>query len=186
MIDKDKLIEIGKFQRTHALKGELNAILDVPEDYVEDGNPLVVFTEGIPVPYYAESIRPKGATSFLIKLEGVDSMEEASELVNAAIYADKVALGEYMEEEDMMLEDDLHGFRVVDSTAGDIGELDYIDDSTENRLLVVEGRDGEEIFIPLAEGIITEIDEEHRTIHTSLPEGLLDLNRKNDGRTDEI
>ena len=44
MIDKDKLIEIGKFQRTHALKGELNAILDVPEDYVEDGNPLVVFT----------------------------------------------------------------------------------------------------------------------------------------------
>lgn len=185
MIEKDKLIEIGKFQRTHALKGELNAILDVPEEYVEEGNPLVVFTEGIPVPYYAESIRPKGATSFLIKLEGVDSMEEASELVNAAIYADKAALGEYMEE-DMMLEDDLHGFRVVDSAAGDIGELYYIDDSTENRLLVVDGHDGEEIFIPLAEGILTEIDEEHRTIHTSLPEGLLDLNRKNDGRTDEI
>ena len=34
MIDKEKLVEIGKFQKTHALKGELNAILDIPEEYV--------------------------------------------------------------------------------------------------------------------------------------------------------
>lgn len=96
MIDKEKLVEIGKFQKTHALKGELNAILDIPEEYVKDGNPLIIETDGIPVPYYAESIRGKGTTSFLIKLEGVDSVEDAAEFVNSAILVPRDELQDYV------------------------------------------------------------------------------------------
>ena len=176
MIDKDNLIEIGKFQKAHALKGELNAILNIPEEYVENGNPLIVETDGIPVPYYAESIRPKGSTSFLIKLEGIDSVEDASEMVNSAIYIPKDVLQEYIG--DVMYDEDIEGFKVIDKCFGEIGELEFIDDSTENQLMVVRNPDGEEIYIPLVDDFIIDIDDTNKEIHTSIPEGLLSLNKK--------
>lgn len=178
MIDKEKLVEIGKFQKTHALKGELNAILDIPEEYVKDGNPLIIETDGIPVPYYAESIRGKGTTSFLIKLEGVDSVEDAAEFVNSAILVPRDELQDYVG--DVMLEDDLEGFKVIDRFEGEIGTLEFIDDTTENELIVVRTPDDEEIYIPLADEFIIDINEERREIHTSLPEGLVSLNKSED------
>ena len=178
MIDKEKLVEIGKFQKTHALKGELNAILDIPEEYVKDGNPLIIETDGIPVPYYAESIRGKGTTSFLIKLEGVDSVEDAAEFVNSAILVPRDELQDYVG--DVMLEDDLEGFKVIDRFVGEIGTLEFIDDTTENELMVVRTPDDEEIYIPLADEFIIDINEERREIHTSLPEGLVSLNKSED------
>ncbi len=179
MIEKESLVEIGKFQRTHALNGELNAILDIPEEYIEDGNPIIVDTEGIPVPYYAESIRPKGTTSFLIKLEGVDSIEDATEFVNSKIFVPRDVLKEYIDD-DMLFDDELEGFRVIDLHVGEIGELEYIDDATQNQLMVVRGRAGNEIYIPLVDDFITDIDEDARVIHTTIPDGLLDLNRKSE------
>lgn len=176
MIKKEDLIEVGKFQKTHALKGELNAVLDIPEDYAEDGNPLIVETDGIPVPYYAESIRPKGATSFLIKLEGIDRVEDATELVNSSIFALKDELREYVGE--VMFEDDLAGYEIIDVNFGDIGELVAVDDTTQNQLMIVRGLDGEEIYIPLVEDFILKIDDENQEIHTSIPEELLSLNKK--------
>ncbi|MDE6338284.1 MAG: ribosome maturation factor RimM [Muribaculaceae bacterium] len=179
MIDKKDLIEVGKFQKTHALKGEFNAILDIDPEYVEDKCPLIIEIDGIPVPFYAESIRPKGASSFLIKLEGIDNVEEANELVNSVIYAPRKDVEDYMGEE-LLLGDDLEGFRVVDKDLGEIGELESIDDSTENQLFIVRTHDGEEVFIPIVDDFIVDIDQENRIINTSLPEGLVELNMKSD------
>ena len=33
MIEKDELLPVGKFRRTHALKGELNATIDIDPDF---------------------------------------------------------------------------------------------------------------------------------------------------------
>lgn len=176
MINKDRITEIGKFQKTHALRGELNAILNIDEGYVEDGNPLIIEIDGIPVPFYAESIRPKGATSYLIKIKGIDDVEEANQLVNKEIFALRSNLDDYIEEGDM-LQDDLIGFEVDDEHFGRIGTLEYIDDSTQNELLVVKTDEDEEIMIPLVADFIKEIDEENSLIITSLPDGLVNLNR---------
>lgn len=177
MIEKKELIEIGKFQKTHALKGELNAVLNIDPEYVEEGNPLIIETDGIPVPFYAESIRPKGASSYLIKLEGVDSVEEADELVNNLIFAPRNDVEDYMGEE-LLLGDDLEGYRVVDKDLGEIGVLESIDSSTENELFVVRTPDDEEVYIPIVDDFIVDIDQENGIINTSLPEGLVDLNVK--------
>ena len=177
MIEKKELIEIGKFQKTHALKGELNAVLNIDPEYVEEGNPLIIETDGIPVPFYAESIRPKGASSYLIKLEGVDSVEEADELVNNLIFAPRKDVEDYMGEE-LLLGDDHEGYRVVDKDLGEIGVLESIDSSTENELFVVRTPDDEEVYIPIVDDFIVDIDQENGIINTSLPEGLVDLNVK--------
>ena len=176
MINKDSITEIGKFQKTHALKGELNAILNIDEAYIEDGNPLIIEMDGIPVPFYAESIRPKGATSFLIKIKGIDDIDEANQLVNKEIFAIRKDLEPYIEEGDM-LQDDLIGFEVEDEQFGYIGKLEYIEDSTQNELFVVRTPEDEEIFIPLVPDFIKEIDDENSRIITSLPESLVNLNK---------
>lgn len=176
MIKKEDLIEIGKFQKTHALKGELNALLDVEADFVEDGKPLIVEMDGIFVPFYGDSIRTKGSESFLVKLKDVDSQEKAAEFVNKAIYGLRSDLLDYFDDPDAQLTADFIGFKIVDSNLGEIGTIAEIDDSTDNVLFVVESSDGRQILIPVAEEFINSIDDDRRIVETTLPAGLIDIN----------
>lgn len=176
MIKKEDLIEIGKFQKTHALKGELNALLDVEADFVEDGKPLIVEMDGIFVPFYGETIRTKGSESFLIKLKDVDSQENARQFVNKAIYGLRSDLVDYFDDPDAQLTADFIGFKIIDSRFGEIGTIVDIDDSTDNVLFVVDGADSKQLLIPVAEEFINAIDDERQVVETTLPDGLIDIN----------
>lgn len=176
MIKKEEIVDIGKFLKTHALKGELNALLSVEDDYVTDGHPLVVDMDGIFVPFYAESIRPKGAEAALIKLQGVDSAEQAQQFVNKTIYGMRADLLDYFDDPDLELKADFVDFRIVDSKLGDIGKIIDVDDSTANVLFVVEAADGHTFYVPVTEEFINAIDDEKQVIETTLPDGLVDLN----------
>lgn len=175
MIKKEDIVEIGKFQKTHALKGELNALLDVDEGYIDDGNPLIVEMDGIFVPFYAESVRPKGSESFLIKLKDIDSSESAREFVNKSVYGLRIDLLDYFDDPEMELKEDFLDFVVIDSIAGEVGKIVDIDDSTDNVLFIVETPEGKTIYIPVAEEFITSIDRDRMRVEMTLPEGLLDL-----------
>lgn len=177
MIKKEDIVEIGKFQKTHALKGELNALLDVDEDYANDGHPFIVDIDGIYVPFYAESIRPKGSESFLVKLRDIDSQESAQKMVNKEIFGLRADLVDYFDDPDMEIVADFVDFRIVDSNLGEIGTIVDVDDSTANVLFVVENTAGIRIFVPVAEEFINAIDDERRIIETTLPDGLVDLNK---------
>lgn len=182
MIKEEEVVEIGKFQKTHALRGELNAVLDVEPQYLEDRNPLVVVVDGIRVPFYAESVRPKGTTSYLVKLKGIDDVDEANAFVNKPIYGLRKDMARYYDvpEEEMVFDSDLIGYDVEDLEQGYIGKVLSIDDSTMNALLVVDGPDGE-IYIPYNEDFIDAIDDDAKKIIMDLPEGLVQLNSKNNG-----
>lgn len=176
MIKKEDIVEIGKFQKTHALKGELNALLDIESDFAEDGKPLIVDIDGIFVPFYAESVRPKAAESFLIKLKNIDTQEKAQELVNKSIFALRSDLVEYYDDPDLQVKADFIGFKIKDEILGEIGTIVDIDDSTDNVLFVVEDLEAKKILIPVADDFITEIDDDNQIIQTHLPEGLLSIN----------
>lgn len=180
MITSNEIKAIGKFQKTHALKGELNAILDIDPEYVTDGNAIVVDIDGIFVPFFASSIRPKGATSYLIKLDGIDSEEDARQFVNKIIYGIKNELASFLEidEEDIMDEDELEGYEIIDDQTNEsIGKIESIDSSTENLLFVVETNEGETVYIPAVDDFIIEVDDNEKIIRMNLPAGLVDLNK---------
>ncbi len=176
MIKKEDIVAIGKFQKTHALKGELNALLDIDGDYAADGHPLIIDIDGIYVPFYAETVRPKGAESFLVKLRDIDSQEKAQEFVNKEIFGLRSDLVEYFDDPDMEIVADFVGYKVVDSRLGVIGSIEDVDDSTANVLFVVATDDGETVYIPVAEEFINAVDDERKVVETTLPEGLVDLN----------
>ncbi|MCH5234336.1 MAG: 16S rRNA processing protein RimM [Muribaculaceae bacterium] len=178
MIKKEDIINIGKFQKTHALKGELNMISDIDPEYFLEGNPLIIEYDGILVPYYVESIRPKGSTSFLVKISGIENEEEAALFVNKEISILKKDAEEWLEDE-LIDSNELAGYKVLDvSTNGELGEIDRVDDSTVNLLFIVKQNNGDEIFIPANEDFIVEIDDENKLIKMNLPLGLIELNRK--------
>lgn len=179
MIKKNDITPIGKFQKTHALKGELNALLDIDPEFLTLGNAIIVELDGIYVPFFATSIRPKGSTTFLVKLDGIDSEEEARKFVNKNISALKSELAPFLEieEEEITDEDDLIGYEVIDFNSGKtVGIIEDIDSSTYNILFIVKRPDNTDVYIPAAEEFIKEIGDNDRKIYMSLPEGLIDLN----------
>lgn len=179
MITKDEISAVGSLQKTHALKGELNLLLDLDPDYLQSGNPAIIDIDGIFTPFYAESVRPKGSFSYLVKFEGIDSEEKAKLLVNKTVYALRAKLKEFISEyydEDVALYDDLVGWTVEDESHRVIGKIIDIDTNTINELLLVEDKDGNTVYLPFNEDFIREVNEEDHCIRMSLPEGLIDLN----------
>ena len=178
MIIQEEIITIGKFQKTHALKGELNMISDIDPEYFLEGNPLIVNNDGILVPYYVESVRPKGATSYLVKISGIETEEEASHFINKEIGIVKKDAEEWLEEE-IIDSNEIIGYKVVDiETDKEIGIIENIDDSTVNLLFIIKDENGEQVYIPANEELIEEIDEGNKVIKMIIPEGLIDLNKK--------
>lgn len=180
MIDQQEITAIGKFQKTHALKGELNAILDVDESFLLDNHAAIVEIDGLFIPFFVKTIRPKGTTSYLIKLDGIDSEEEARSFVNKTIYALKSELAPFLnlDENEIMEEDDLIGYRIIDNTSGEeIGIIDSIDSSTDNLLFIVTNSSDDTFLIPAVDDFINEIDDTKKIIRMHLPDGLLELNK---------
>lgn len=176
MINKEDIVEIGQFRRTHALKGELNATLEVGDDFFDEEVPLITEVDGIYVPFFVDSVRTKGAESFLLKLSGVNSADQASAFVNKPIFAKREDVEDYFGEEGLELPEDFIGYSVIEVDKGKIGTVTRVDDATDNVLFLVDPGDGSTIFIPAAEEFITNIDDDHKIIQVSLPEGLINLN----------
>ncbi|MCH5240134.1 MAG: 16S rRNA processing protein RimM [Muribaculaceae bacterium] len=177
MIKREEIIPVGKFQKTHALKGELNLILEIDPDYFLEGNPLIIDVDSILVPFYVTSIRPKGSTSYLVKLEGVNDETTASAFVNKEVYMLIKDADEWLEEDP----EDVNffiGFKVIDAaTNQEIGDIEDVDDTTENVLFILRTADDEIVYLPANQDFVDEINEEGKFIRMNLPEGLIDLNK---------
>lgn len=176
MINANETVKVGKFQKPHALKGELNAILDIDPEYLMD-NPIILDTDGILVPYFLESIRNKGTYSYLIKLKGINSEEYARSFVNKDILMLRTDIEDWLESNDFSVES-LNGYEIYCfETNEKIGSIISIQILPDNPLFIVSTSKGE-IFIPATEDFIKEIDDETGKIYMSLPDGLLDINNE--------
>jgi 16S rRNA processing protein RimM len=108
----------------------------------------------------------------LVKLEGVNSLEEADKLRETEVWVAAEAIprkeGEYFWHE-------LIGLTVLEETGEYIGELAHIIPVGASEIYVVTcGK--KEIFIPATYDVVREIDLEKGTMTISPMEGLLDLN----------
>lgn len=187
IIDPSILEEIGKFRRTHALRGELNAEFydELSVEQLMQLVFLIVEIDGIPTPFRIESIRPKGAVTMLVKLAGVDDADNAATFINKPIYADESALDACCSDEDRVEDDEegvyaqeLTGYKAVDSQGNNIGVVENVDTSTANPLLEIESVGGQKILIPVNGPFIQYIDLNTKVVIIDAPDELLGLNKK--------
>lgn len=169
MITAEQLTEIGRYNKTHGVNGEISATFDCDALLVGELSTLISPMDGIFVPFFVENLRSKSGDTLLLTIDGITSEEQAKKLVNAKIYA----LTEEMPEQDEVYCDYFIGFTIV-ADRKEIGRIADVDDSTENALFVVESQ-GKTLYVPISEDFIIDIDEAKKTIEMELPEGLLDL-----------
>lgn len=173
MIRREELIKIGQFNKPHGVRGELS--FTFTDDVFDRGESpyIVCCIDNIFVPFFIEEYRFKTGTTALIKLVDVESDEAARDFTNLEVFYPKTY---YVEDEEETTPDDYFiGFTINDITYGTLGEVTAIDDSTINVLFVVTTPDDRELLIPVQEAFVRAIDEEERTIHMDLPEGLLEM-----------
>lgn len=177
MILPERLQAIGRFQRTHALRGELNAQLEVDDEFLVANPWVIVDMEGIPTPFRVESVRPKGATTSLLKLRGVDTEEQARVFVNREVQADAAFVAEWIGDEgEGMYAADFIGYNLSDTDGDEVGTITGVNLSSEdNPLFEVSLPDSRIVLVPVADELIESYDPDAGTIVMNIPTGLLDL-----------
>lgn len=185
MIEEKQLYEVGQLFKPHGYKGEINASLDLPEDfYRPDSTALFMEIDGVYVPFFLNSIRSKGK-EYLLSFEDLPSLEEIKPYVNKSLYCLKKEVAAFYDlEEDELIDDNPEyvGYDVIDSKTGKtIGQIEEIQESKEYDYIIVRTDEGgEPLMIPFIEEFIVEIidsDEEEKNgvILVHLPEGMLEL-----------
>lgn len=175
MITEDQLIEIGRLGKPHGIKGEINASIDEDVD-LSRLEKIALKIDGIYVPFFLSSIRPKRIETVILAIDGIDSEAAAAALTNLDIYAFKAdGVREFPDDGEGMYAADLIGYTIVHADGHPVGKIIDINDSTENALFLVENESGATVYIPIADDLIDEIDPDRKMIIMTLPEGILDL-----------
>ena len=178
MITRDELIAIGHYTKPHGVAGELSATIDVEMDVLQGLSCLVSEMDGIFVPFFVNSLRPKTSETVLLTIDGFSSEQEAARLVNHEIFALK---REYHQESDDADADGYPldyfiGFELQDSDGTRVGEIVQVDEQTENAIFIVDDGEGE-LLLPASDDLILEFDLDKKVMVMDLPQGILDLNR---------
>ena len=169
MIKKEEVYKIGRIGKAHGVKGEVSFMFDDDVFDRVDADYLILDIDGILVPFFIEEYRFRSDTTALMKFEGIDTQERARELTGSDVYFPRNLAAS---DDDNISWSAIVGFDIIDaSTNKPVGRITSIDDSTLNILFCLE--DGH--LIPASEDLITQIDQQARTITMHLPAGLLDL-----------
>jgi 16S rRNA processing protein RimM len=164
--------KIGYIMKPHGLKGQVTISLDpdAPENIDKVENVFIEVRERL-LPYFIESISLRGNKAFL-KLEEVDSQEEAQRISRSAIYLPKASRprsgrGEFYD-------DEVIGFEVHDTGLGSLGKVSEIIVAGPNKLLSVN-YNAREVLIPLNSPFIEGVNKSRKKITVTLPEGFLEI-----------
>ena len=169
MIKPEEVYRIGRLGKAHGVKGEVSLQFD--DDIFDrvDADYLVLEVDGILVPFFMEEYRFRSDSVALVKFCDIDTQERARELTGCDVFFPRALAAD---DEAPLSLNSLVGFDIVEAATGQtVGRIASIDDQTANVLFELE--DG--TLIPASDDLITDINQEQRTITTALPEGLLEL-----------
>lgn len=183
-MNSDDFVEIGRLQKPHGIKGEITANIDADID-VTRLSYIITVIDGLDVPFFISSLRPRNTESVLLSLEGIDNERDAAELSLLPIKVRRSDI-EHITESDIDDEDngmsasDLITYTLIDDADHNnpitIGTINAINEITaDNWLFEINTPDGHMVMVPIVDDLITEIDTDHKTVTMTLPAGLTDL-----------
>lgn len=166
MILKENLSAVGRAIKPHGVRGEIFCAWDFEEFFLSENDFLILEMDGIFVPFFIENVRTK-SDGLLIKFYDIESETQAKIFASKTLFVNKEKVPQETKVQDLRY---FIGFKIVDETAGDVGEILDVNTDTANALFVLDGK-----LIPVAEEFILDIDHQKRVIFCALPGGLLNL-----------
>ena len=172
----DECFELGYVAKTHGLKGQFIAVLDVDDigDYDELERVYVALatSPATLTAYPVERFSPQGEARVLLKLRGIERIEEAELLRGGKLWLPLSELPDL--NDDQFYFHDVIGFQVVDETDGPLGIVENFYELPQQDVLGMRYQ-GQEVLIPVVDELVTHADMEARQLFVNLPEGLLDI-----------
>ncbi|MCK5390808.1 MAG: 16S rRNA processing protein RimM [Deltaproteobacteria bacterium] len=167
------LISFGKISKAHGLAGEVKFLpFSGQLDNISTLERIIIYmTPGGPPLELKILKRSFQKGSAILKLEGVDSIDDAQMLIGNHVYVEASDLRTL--EDDEFYWFDLIGLETFTDDGQYIGIVDSLIDRSLQSLLVVKNND-KEYLIPLTEPIVKNIDLEQSKIIISPITGLLD------------
>lgn len=173
MITESQLFPVGRLLKPHGINGEITVLLTADVD-LASLSCIVLRIDGIFVPFFINTVRPKSSETDLVTIDGVDSDADAARLCPAEVYALKKDLPAADADAEGMYASDFVGYGVVENGIL-LGKIEAIDDTTANYLFIIRTPEGKEVMVPVADEFVTGIDTDTRIVSLELPEGMLDL-----------
>ena len=163
----------GTIFKLHGYKGDVNIyndndipliLNDIEFFYIEENNELI--------PYFSVSVRLKKKNILLVQFEDVDSEKEALKILKKKVYLPISFLpeGESLNQNKIII-----GFNVLDKALGNIGKVEFINDSTKQNLIIVKNGE-KEFFIPFHDQFVVNIDVAKKILEVNIPQELIDIN----------
>jgi 16S rRNA processing protein RimM len=167
---KGYLFPVGRVTKPHGVKGKLKV-----EYFGEDLESFSLYKEvvikdalGRPETFEIAEVALQ-PPRLILRLKGIDRIEEAEPLVGKELFAEKGILPELGKGEYYWL--DLLGMTVETEKGNKIGRVKEILPTGANDVFVIDGKRGE-LLLPATEEVIQEVDLEKRVIKVVRIEGL--------------
>lgn len=165
----DNLFQIARVLKSNGIGGDiLMGFRDIEPDEVDLQEPVFVSFDGLPVPFFIESLEPKGKNRALVHLSGIDSLEDAEEITGREVYADADSYEDICDDVA-----DITGWEVLSGAGEKLGTITAFEDIPGNPCVYIRTSDGSEAMVPLHDDFIVSVEQENRTIVMDLPDGLL-------------
>lgn len=168
---KTDCYQLGYIAKLHGFKGEVSLFLDVtdPEEYPKLDS-ILIEINGVLTPFFVTSYQLKNKGFASVKLEGVNSENDAKPLLRKSVYLPLTTLPELSGKN--FYDHEVVGFEVVDISHGPIGKIIQIIDLPVNPLIQVDAN-GKEVLIPFVQDLVQEVDRTNKKLIVKTPEGLL-------------
>ncbi len=173
-MQEQDFIAIGVILKPHGLKGHVvfkfydeNLKIDAVEH-------LFIKFQGMYLPYFVEEIKqlPKG---FKIKLEEINDLESAQNLVNSELFLKPTEI-EKLKKEESTSTIGIDGFDVfIDTKEKYLGVVSAIMENKYQDIIQVNHSSGKDILIPYVDVFVREINQKEKYIILYVPEGLIEL-----------
>jgi 16S rRNA processing protein RimM len=166
---------IGKILAAHGWKGELLISHELGKKTALQGLEVIFLEAGRDemLPYFIAYSRMRNAEQVWIKLEGLDSREEAGRLAGRVIW---ITEEEFKIRAGKKAPISWVGYHLLDGDK-DLGEILEIIEQPHQVLCRIE-IEGKEALVPLHGETLRKIDNRKKQVHVVLPEGLLDIYRQ--------
>lgn len=172
-LKEEDLIDIGKIVGTYGYQGmvRIMPLTDFPERF-KKLKTVILWQNGKAKNVMVEAARPYGEF-YLLKLQGIDSLEKAKDYRNSMLKIDESQL--YPLPAGYYYHFQLQGLSVYDEEKGFLGELTEVLETGANDIYVVQSPEHGEILLPAIKDVILAVNLEKKIMQVRLLPGLIEL-----------
>ena len=167
--DTHNLQKIAQVLKSNGTDGELViGFRDIAPEDIDLEEPVFIFYDGLPVPFFIDSFTRRGSNKALVHLTDITTLADAEEAAGKSIYM-KAEASERLDETDLST---LTGWTLFDENHNEVGIISDFFDIPGNPCIEAGTISGT-VMIPLHEDLFISVDEDNRILTMIIPDGLV-------------